>query len=163
MTVLSQALIDNYIKTARHDINTELLNKVFTLFPLKVNVTRNRAIDGRIGCGAGYRVTLANTETGYKFTTSFNNSRANGERKPDVNDIISCLLSDRSCYNSCVNFNDFCNMLGYEQYQEDRYGFLKENTKAKRAFAGCRRTAENFENLLNSEQLEQLDELYQDF
>lgn len=153
MTVLSRALIDNYIKTARHDVDTELLNKVFTLFPLKVNVTRNRAIDGRIGCGAGYRVTLANTETGYKFTTSYNNSRANGERKPDVNDIIYCLLSDRSCYNSCIDFNDFVDNFGYENDAKQAY----------RAFTGCQRTAVNLENLLNPEQLEQLDELYQDF
>ena len=153
MTVLSQALIDNYIKTAENKVDTELLNKVFTLFPLKISVTRNKAIDGRIGCGAGYRVTLTNTETGYKFSTSYNNSRANGERKPDVNDIIYCLLSDRSCYNSCIDFNDFVDSFGYENDAKQAY----------RAFTGCQRTAENLENLLNPEQLEQLSDLYQDF
>ena len=117
------------------------------------DVTRCRQIDGRNGCGAGYRVTLTNTETGYKFTTSYNNSRANGECRPDINDIIYCLLSDRSCYNSCIDFNDFVDNFGYENNAKRAY----------RAFTGCQKTALDLENLLTPEQLEQLSELYQDF
>ena len=168
MTILEQALIDKYINSLRirqqNEIDRERLEKLFKL-PLKITVVRNKAIDYRI-CGFGYRVTLQNTQTGYKFTTSYNDSIVNSRAglKPDINDIISCLLTDRSCYLSAPNFSDFCAELGYEKYTENRYtGNIILNRQARRAFEGCRNTAERLETLLNNEQLEYLEEVYQDY
>ena len=168
MTALARGLIDKYISELRagqrRELDTKRLEKLFKL-PLKVTVTRNSKKDYTM-CGFAYRVTLQNTQTGYKFTTSYNDSIINSRAglKPDINDIISCLLADRSCYLSAPNFSDFCAEFGYEEYTESRYtGNIILNRQARRAFEGCRNTAERLETLLNNEQLEYLEEVYQDY
>ena len=168
MTVLAQALIDKYINSLRirqrNEIDKERLEKLFKL-PLKITVVRNSQKDYTM-CGFAYRVTLQNTQTGFKFSTSYHDSIVDSKAglKPDINNIISCLLADRSCYLATENFHDFCNELGYEEYIENSYtGNIIVNRQARKAFEGCRNTAERLETLLNNEQLEYLEEIYQDY
>ena len=132
---------------------------------IKIKVVRDRSIDGRIGCGNGYRITLENKQ-GFKFSTQYNDSQYNSQKgnRVNINDVMACLLSDRSCYLSSRDYEDFCNMFGYEPFEDKNYyPYYGTNTKANRAYKGCQRISENLENLLSSENLEKLHEIYQDY
>lgn len=151
MTLLADALI----KKMTQDMTNKEENMTLPeeLNNIKINIVRNRRADGRHGCGNGYRVTLTNLETGFKFSTTYNDSIINSGRKPNPNDIIYSLLSDRSCYNSCRDYQDFCDEFGYDLYERT----------GQRAWQGCRFISENLDLLLTSETLERLQEIYQDY
>ena len=173
MTALSQALLTKYVEQIKATGNRkngtrdmELLEQVLTELPIKVTVTRDSKRDYRL-CGLGYRVTLQNINTGYKFSTGYNDSVANahaGVTKPDINDILACLVSDRSCYLSTQNFKDFCDSFGYEEYVSvGYYPYITRNREAYRAFTGCRNISENLEILLTSDELEKLETFYEGY
>lgn len=151
---LSDALIEKMVKDAenKEEENTTLPEE---LNNIKISIVRNRRADNRHGCGNGYRVTLQNTMTGYKFSTTYNDSIVNSraDKKPNPNDVIYCLLSDRSCYNSCRDYADFCNEFGYDLYER----------AGQRAWQGCKFISENLDLLLTSETIEKLQEIYQDY
>lgn len=166
MTILSQLLIKEQGKHIPYGTrDRELLEKVLTTLPIEVRVVRDSKRDYHNECGLGYRVTLKNTKTGFKFNTGYNNSRAAGSKAPDINDILYCLVSDRSCYlSSGDSYEEFCSEFGYEPYITSNYsGNIIRNRQAYQAFTGCRNIKENLEILLTAEELEQLEEFYQDF
>ena len=138
------------------------LQQVFKVVPdLKIYVVRNSKIDGRMGCGLGYNVKL---QVGNKqYSSKYNNSQANGYKTPDVEDILYCTIWDAYCYESTGNFEDFCDELCYDRYTENRYGYCVVNRKAMRAFNACERTHIALHRLFTSEQIEQLDEIFQDY
>ena len=147
------------------DKNTQdnkYLQKIFSIAPdLKMTVVRNSKIDGRIGCGLGYNVKL---QVGNKtYSTKFNNSKAEGYKIPHPEGIIYCILSDAHCYESTGSFEDFCDEFGYDRYTENRYGDIKENKEAMRAFNACERTHIALNRLFTPEQIEQLDNIFQDY
>ena len=142
--------------------DNEKLQEVFKVVPeLKVYLTRNSKIDGRIGCGLGYNVKL---QVGNRtYSTKFNNSKAEGYKIPHPEGIIYCILSDAHCYECTGSFEDFCDEFGYDRYTENRYGDIKENKEAMRAFNTCERTHIALNRLFTSEQIEQLDDIFQDY
>ena len=142
--------------------DNEYLQKVFSIAPdLKITVTRNSKIDGRMGCGLGYNVKLQVLNRSYN--TVFNNSKASGYDIPDPEGIINCILVDARCYDDTRNFKDFCDEFGYDRYSENRYGDIRENKQALRAYNACQRTYEALHRLFTSEQIEQLEEVFQDY
>lgn len=73
--------------------DNEYLQKIFSIAPdLKMTVTRNSRIDGRMDCGLGYNVKLQVLNRSY--STVFNNSKASGNNIPDPEGIINCILMD---------------------------------------------------------------------
>ena len=46
---------------------------------------------------------------------------------------IDCLFSDASCYDCCVDFDDFCKELGYTS--------ISEYKEARKAFNGCKKAS----------------------
>ena len=142
--------------------DNEYLQKVFSIAPdLKMTVTRNSKIDGRMGCGLGYNVKLQIFNRSY--STVFNNSQVEGRKIPNPEGIINCILLDARCYDDTRNFKDFCDELGYDEWEENRYGYIIENKKALRVYNACQRTYEALHRLLTSEQIEQLEEVFQDY
>lgn len=120
---------------------------------LQVKYTRKPKADGRMGCGLGYTVTVKGSHGTY--TTTYNNSKNAGHETPDKMDILNCVLMDANCYECTQNFSDFCSEFGYDEY-EDR-------AKANRAYKGCKRAYERLNEMFTNEELERLQELFQDY
>ena len=140
----------------------EKLQEVFKVVPnLKIHVTRNSKIDGRMGCGLGYNVKML--IDGKQYSSVYNNSVASGHKPPEVEDILYCILSDAHCYESTGSFEDFCDEFGYDRYTENRYGYIVINKDAMRTFNALERTYNAMNRLFTPEQLEKLDEIFQDF
>lgn len=137
----------------------ERLNKVFIACPnLRVQINRNKQQDGRMDLGNGYTVKISNTVTGNHFSTLYNDCRANMNRqKADVNDVLYCLLLDRSSYISCRDFYDFCDMFGYTK------DTILGEFKARKVYNACKLISDNLEKVLTSQELEELQEVFQDF
>ena len=142
--------------------DNEYLQKVFNIVPdLKMYVVRNSKIDGRIGCGLGYNVKLQVGNRSY--STVFNNSKASGYDIPNPEGILSCILLDASIIGYVNNFKDFCLELGYDEWEENRYGDIRENKQALRAYNACQRTYEALHRLFTSEQLDELYTVFEDY
>ena len=163
MTVLFEVLKEKMLKeTTEEEENNMAIPK--ELENIKIKVIRDRSIDDNEGRN-GYRITLENKQ-GYKFSCRYNDSINNSQKgkKVNINDVIYCLLSDRLCYLSSRDYEDFCSQFGYEPYEEKNYyPYYGINAKANRAYRGCQRISENLEKLLTSESLEKLQEFYQDY
>ena len=142
--------------------DNEKLQQVFKVVPdLRMTVVRNSKIDGRMGCGLGYNVKLQVFNRSY--STVFNNSKASGYDIPDPEGIIYCILSDAHCYESTGSFEDFCDEFGYDKYTENRYGYYVVNKDAMRTFNSLERTHIALNRLFTSEQIGQLEEVFQDY
>ena len=142
--------------------DNEKLQEVFKVVPnLRIHVTRNSKIDGRMGCGLGYNVKML--IDGKQYSSVYNNSVASGHKTPEVEDVLYCILSDAHCYDTTRSFEDFCDEFGYDRYTENRYGDIKENKEAMRAFNACERTYNAMNRLFTPEQIEQLDNIFQDY
>lgn len=130
--------------------DNEYLQKVFSIAPdLKMTVTRNSKIDGRMGCGLGYNVKLQVFNRSY--STVFNNSKASGNDIPNPEGIINCILVDARCYDDTGSIENFRREFGYSEYE------------GLRVYNACQRTYEALHRLLTSEQIEQLEEVFQDY
>ena len=142
--------------------DNEKLQEVFKVVPnLKIHVTRNGKIDGRMGCGLGYNVKLQ--INGKQYSSVYNNSVANGYGIPEVEDILYCILSDTHCYESTGSFEDFCDEFGYDRYAENHYGYYVVNKEAMRIFNTLEKTYNAMNRLFTPEQIEQLDDIFQDY
>ena len=142
--------------------DNEKLQEVFKVVPnLKMYVVRNNKIDGRMGCGLGYNVKL---QVGNKqYSSVYNNSQANGHKAPDVEDILYCIIWDAYCYESTGSFEDFCDEFGYDKYIENRYGYYVVNEYAMKIFNSIEKTYNALNRLFTPEQIEQLEEVFQDY
>ena len=133
----------------------ETLNKLFEICPtLKINIVRNSKKDFSM-CGYAYKVTLSKTNNSFKFTVAYNDSVYNSNKglKPDVNDIMYCLLTDARCFECSRDFKDFCSEFGYSD----------DSIKALKIYKACKKTRDNLNELFNINELEQIKELYQDY
>ena len=142
--------------------DNEYLEKVFNIVPdLKMTVTRNSKLDGRMGCGLGYNVKLQVLNRSY--STVFNNSKASGYDIPNPEGILYCILSDARCYDNTGSFEDFCDEFGYDKYSQNRYGEYIVNKDSMKIFNMLEKTYEAINRLFTSEQIEQLEEVFQDY
>lgn len=151
--VLSEVMKEQMKKEYNEKDTQEFKQVQDTFSNVKLYVSRNRNIDGRIGCGAGYNVLLQRGNN--KYYTVFNNSIVAGEHRPKKSDVLYGILADANYYEYTQNFSDFCSEFGYDEY-EDR-------AKANRAFKGCKRAYERLNEMFTSEELKRLQELFQDY
>lgn len=97
----------------------------------------------------------------------------------NTNDALYSLLMDASCYNQSSSEEDFLNEFGYNN--EDIYTYYKQGlsryqmedcfskdsiNKLKdglKAYAGCRKTALALSEMFTEEELDQLNEEFQDY
>lgn len=82
--------------------------------------------------------------TTYQCNTSYKNDMKK--------DILYCILMDASAYEYDSNIDDFQREFGYEKASE----LLK-------AFNGCKEAYEKVHKLFNKEELEQLNDIFQDY
>ena len=105
----------------------------------------------------GYYCKRYEVELSYKgksYTTHFTDSvmaYRNGEEL-DFKDVMYCLLSDMSSYDTCEDIDDFQANFGYEKASE----LLK-------AYNGCKETSEELKRIFSQEELDQLQEEFQDY
>ena len=156
MTVLSEVLTEQMQKEFETKIDNRgvKFSDLQKVMPdLKMSVSRNRRIDGRIGCGAGYNVCLQKGNV--KYYTRYNASIMEREHRPNKMDILYCINSDANCYSCTQNFSDFCSEFGYDEY-EDR-------AKAMRVYKSCQRALEKMFELFTPEELEILDKVFENY
>ena len=110
-------------------------NPTFTL-----QAHRNKSFDGRLGCGAGWLITLSDKNT--KLVIKYNQSIAKKEEAPTAEEILGSLCTDAYCviYNS---YNEFCEELG-----------LTQNAQSKNIYKECQRIKNNMLRMFTQDQLD---------
>ena len=153
---LGQALAEQTQKTLEQKANDREVkfSDLQEVIPdLKMTVGRNRQIDGRMGCGAGYNVCLQKGNV--KYYTRYNASIVEGERRPDKMDILYCITSDARSYTYTTSFSDFCSEFGYDEY-EDR-------AKAMKVYKSCMNASLKLEQMFNDKEFEILDKVFENY
>lgn len=157
MTVLSEVLTEQMKKefeqkaSNNEKIYFSDLQKVIP--DLKMSVSRNRQIDGRMGCGAGYNVCLQRGNV--KYYTRYNASIMEREHRPSKMDILYCIVTDARSYTFTTSFSDFCSEFGYDEY-EDR-------AKAQRVYKSCMTASLKLEQMFNDKEFEILDKVFENY
>lgn len=111
---------------------------------LKITITRDSSIDGRMDLGDGYRFKL--TRGDRSFSTRYNDSVRNSGKDPNVAGALECVISDMYAYRNTLNYRDFCQEFGYE---EDAY-------RGIRAYNACKRTSEQLGKMFTDNELESI-------
>lgn len=158
MTVLSEVLMEQMKK----ELETKIDNREVTFSDLqkvipdlKMSFSRNRRIDGRMGCGAGYNVCLQRNNV--KYYTEYNASITEGNHKPKKMDILYCINSDANCYSCTQNFSDFCSEFGYDEYED------RARARAYKAYKSCQKALEKMFELFTPEELEIIDKIFENY
>lgn len=120
---------------------------------LKMSVSRNRQIDGRMGCGAGYNVVLSKNNV--KYYTKYNASIMEREHRPNKMDILYCIISDARSYTFTTGFSDFCSEFGYDWYED--------GAKARRVYKSCMNASRKLEQMFNDKEFEILDKVFENY
>lgn len=114
----------------------------------KIIVTRNKEIDGRLNCGAGWDIYLKDSHKAYR--TQYNNSKMNKEKYPKADDILDCIISDALAYLDTKTFYNFCREFGYSIDIDEN----PENRNiARQAFQGCKKAAERMSLIFTQEEM----------
>jgi hypothetical protein len=106
----------------------------------------------------------------YLVTIEYNNKKVsfnfhdNYMNKSDKEEFIYCLISDSSCYESTINYDDFCSCLGYEPYEEKSYyPYSGYNKVARAAYNGCKKQYERLHKLFTVDEIEKLQVIFENF
>lgn len=118
---------------------------------MNLSIKRDVTIDGRMGLGDGYCFCIRNK--GIEYSTEYNDSIMNKGKKPNLVDAFASVLIDSNCYESCRDYQDFCDMFGYKASEG----------RARVAFNGCKRTNRYFHSLFTPSQIEKFQELLRDY
>ena len=114
-------------------------NPAFTL-----QAHRNKSFDGRLGCGAGWLVTLSDGNT--KLVVKYNQSIAKKEEPPTAEEILGSLCTDVYCVID-NSYKEFCEELGYSQ-----------NAHSKNIYKKCKHTENHMLRIFTQDQLDALNE-----
>jgi hypothetical protein len=102
-----------------------------------------------------YKCVIVNPENRRRYTFDYQcNPTATSE--PTAKDCLWCLLQDASSVDYCEDEADFLNEFGYIDTAESIRRGLK-------AFKACQRTKKALARLFTGEELESLEEYYQDY
>ena len=85
----------------------------------------------------------------YAFTfhdSAYNFCKRIGATEQMIDDAVNCIISDARSYSNYTNFYDFCNAFGYEIHDGEGY----------RVWNACAKTCEKLEEMLNSEEIDEL-------
>lgn len=138
----------NNIKTTDKNEQWEILTE---LFPIQeMEVVQDTVTPTICGSYNSYNVRLRINGVDYK--TVFNDSiwnYVNGTRSADV-EILACFIRDKESADEIEDFQEFCEMLGYE---------IKDLKEAQRAYRKCKRTQKYFNRVLIPDELQKLSEL----
>jgi hypothetical protein len=101
-----------------------------------------------------YKCVIVNPANRRRYSFDYQCNPTNA--KPTAKDCLYCLLSDASSVDYCEDETDFLSEFGYIDTAESIRRGLK-------AFKACQRTKKALERLFTSEELESLNEYYQDY
>ena len=104
-----------------------------------------------------YSIRLSYKGNDYRFT--FHDSVHAWQNNTPLNkkDVMYCILSDMGCYESSRDMEDFIYSFGYDNQDLTTY---KEGMKA---YKGCKKTSEKLHAIFNNDELEKLQDEFQDY
>jgi len=102
-----------------------------------------------------YRLELSYNGKKYRFT--FHDSIYNYNHNIKLNklDTIYAVLMDSQSYSSVRSFQEFCDEFGYDIWENQK--------EAKKAYNGCMRAYEALHNIFSDDELEKLQDEFQDY
>lgn len=91
---------------------------------------------------------------GNTYTTYFTDSVMAYRNNEELNfkHVMYCLLLDKSAYDNCTDIDDFQHEFGYEKVSE-----------CLKAYNGCKETSEGLDRLFTEEELEELQEEFENY
>ena len=118
-----------------------------------------------------YRLELSNKNNStksYKFT--FHDSVASYANREKLNkaDALYSVLMDMQAYSSTQNFEDFCDEFGYNKWDEyptsdyEDY-YLDYDRNSLEIFNACKKAYDSMRDMFTDEELDQLQEEFQDY
>lgn len=106
----------------------------------------------------------------YKVTITYNKKSCtmkfhdNYRNESDKLDFVMCLLMDSECFESASSYEGFCQDFGYEPYEEKYYyPYYGKNKKSYAIYKACERQYKKLHRLFNDEEIEELQEMLQDY
>lgn len=134
--------------------STEQFKALKKLFP-RLSLTVSRAGTSNKWNGLRYRYACVlkrgENRYGFPFYDSIRNYQTGDT--PSKIEVLGCILSDASCYNSSLCFSDFCSSFGYSEYDEDTG---EENKEAVRIWEACKKTAYAIDDMFTGDEREEL-------
>ena len=131
--------------------DNERWNMLKELFPIQeMRVEETTRTLTKYGPHNNYNVYLK--INGVKYKTEFHDSVYNYVHKTRSSnvDIFACIFRGKECADSVRNFQEFCEMLGYE---------IEELRKAQKVYRECKRTQQYFKKVLTPDDLEKISKL----
>lgn len=121
---------------------------------------------GFTGCSTNYcrkyYLELKYNNKSYRFTFHDSIYNYNHNKKLNKLDTIYAVLTDSNSYDYTRNYQDFCNEFGYDEYIETQYGII-ENREARKIYEACKKTYEALHEIFSDDELEQLQDEFQDY
>ena len=105
-----------------------------------------------------YYIRLSYKGNDYKFTYHDSVHACENNTPLNKKDVMYCVLSDMGCYESSRDMEDFIYSFGY-----DNGNNLKLYKEGIKAFEGCKKTSEKLHAIFTDNELEQLQEEFQDY
>ena len=118
---------------------------------LKDLVTANKVCMGKSKETSGNEYSVVLKYNGNCITMLFHDNYKNDSGKDDF---LYALLMDGLAYENCYNLADFMDEFGYDYDQKD---------KAQKAYKACERQYNKLHRLFTDEEIEQLQEEFEDF
>lgn len=136
-----------------------------TVKGIKINVLSNRVVYSpfhkstfsKVYYCRKYYVKLSYKGNDYKFTFHDSVNAYKNNNPLNKKDVMYCILSDMSCYDSSRDMEDFIYSFGYDNQDLETY---KQGMKAYKA---CEKTSEKLHELFNNDELEKLQNEFQDY
>ncbi len=112
-----------------------------------------------------FRVTVRSGRNSHTF--DFTDSISNADRLRDGHDresvtnellysLLVCMGGDYGIDRECTSFHEFCNMFGYDEYEEGRNGNSKEHVENKKLYRKCIHHAKGLGRVLKNDDIEYL-------
>ena len=143
---------------------TELRNQV------KINVLNSKVVSSPFANGYCKRYYLELNHNGKKYRFTYHDSvhaYCNGSKLDKLN-ALYCILMDSNSIEYTRDFSDFCSEFGYNEYDYTcsyfPYRYIrKENKEAKKVYNACMKTYEALHDIFSNDELEQLQDEFQDY
>ena len=143
-------------ETKEEDIQMtdETRNEILKEMHVHVSVLSSQVINSPFANGycRKYYLKLYNRRGTYTFTYHGSVYDYCNHKRLDKLNVIYCVLMDASAYDNCRDIDDFASEFGYDT-----------PSKLIKAYEGCEKASQALRRMFNSEELERLQDLFQDY
>ena len=136
-----------------------------TVKGIKINIQSSKVVESpfhtstfsRVYKCRKYNLKLMYNGNSYNFT--FHDSVNAYQHNTPLNkkDVLYCVLSDMGCYESSRDMDDFIYSFGYDEQD------LKTYKQGMKAYKACKKTSERLHEIFTNDELEKLQEEFQDY